>query len=102
MNRTRRHRALIWIGVATMIACELPLLVQGGRAGQGGAARTKLAEAPTIRFFGSYRVAVGPAPGPHRIPVEILSGRILLERDRVAREIAESWVVIERGQSQES
>lgn len=68
MNRTRHHRALIRIGLATMIACGLPLLVQGGRAGQGGAAQTKLAEAPPIGFFGSYRIAADKTD-PSKLPI---------------------------------
>ena len=68
VNRTRRHRAFAWTGVATMIACGLPLLVQGGRAGQRGEARAKLPEAPPIGFFGSYRVAADKTD-PSKLPV---------------------------------
>jgi hypothetical protein len=56
MNRTRRHLAFIWISVAMMVAYGLPLLGQGGNGGQGGETRAKVPEAPSIGFFGSYRV----------------------------------------------
>ena len=56
MNRTRCHLAFIWISVAMMVAYGLPLLGQGGNGDQGGETRAKVPEAPSIGFFGSYRV----------------------------------------------
>jgi hypothetical protein len=67
MNRTRRHLAFIWIGVTMMVAYGLPLLGQGGNGGQGGEARAKLPEAPSIGFFGSYRVGADKMD-PSKLP----------------------------------
>jgi hypothetical protein len=44
------------------------MLGQGGRGGQGGEARAKLAEAPPIGFFGSYRVAADKID-PSKLPI---------------------------------
>jgi hypothetical protein len=67
MNRTRRHLAFIWIGVAMMVAYGLPLLGQGGNGGQGGETRAKVPEAPSIGFFGSYRVGADKMD-PSKLP----------------------------------
>ena len=67
MNRTRRHLAFIWIGVAMMVAYGLPLLGQGGNGGQGGETRAKVSEAPSIGFFGSYRVGADKMD-PSKLP----------------------------------
>jgi hypothetical protein len=67
MNRTRRHLAFIWISVAMMVAYGLPLLGQGGNGGQGGETRAKLPEAPSIGFFGSYRVGADKMD-PSKLP----------------------------------
>jgi hypothetical protein len=67
MNRTRRHLAFIWIGVAMMVAYGLPLLGQGGNGGQGGETRAKVPEAPSIAFFGSYRVGADKMD-PSKLP----------------------------------
>jgi hypothetical protein len=67
MNRTRRHLAFIWIGVTMMVAYGLPLLGQGGNGGQGGETRAKLPEAPSIGFFGSYRVGADKMD-PSKLP----------------------------------
>jgi hypothetical protein len=67
MNRTRRHLAFIWISVAMMVAYGLPLLGQGGNGGQGGETRAKVPEAPSIGFFGSYRVGADKMD-PSKLP----------------------------------
>jgi hypothetical protein len=67
MNRTRRHLAFIWISVAMMVAYGLPLLGQGGNGGQGGETRAKEPEAPSIGFFGSYRVGADKMD-PSKLP----------------------------------
>ena len=67
MNRTRRHLVFIWIGVAMMVAYGLPLLGQGGNGGQGGETRAKVPEAPSIGFFGSYRVGADKMD-PSKLP----------------------------------
>lgn len=67
MNRIRRHLAFIWIGVAMMVAYGLPLLGQGGNGGQGGETRAKVPEAPSIGFFGSYRVGADKMD-PSKLP----------------------------------
>jgi len=68
MNRTRRQFAVVWIGMALILAYGLPLLGRGGRGGQAGEARAKLAEAPLIGFFGSYRVAADKTD-PSKLPI---------------------------------
>ncbi len=68
MNSTRRYLAFVWIGAAIILAYGLPMFGQSDRGGPRGEARTKLAEAPPIGFFGSYRVAADKTD-PSKLPI---------------------------------
>ena len=78
MSYKSQYLKVASVGVVLIFSYSLTVSGQNGPVAQGGAARTKLPEAPPIGFFGSYRVG-GEKIDPAKLPI-IGAWRINFER----------------------